>query len=55
MRIIHAIVRLDKQWISNQTDLIISLSELWASDNYQVKQINNHNKHKQQMIIIFYY
>lgn len=36
VRIIHAIVRIDKKWISNQTDLIISLSELWASDHYQV-------------------
>ncbi|XP_025424212.1 transformation/transcription domain-associated protein [Sipha flava] len=40
VKIIHAIVRLDKKWISNQTDLIISLSELWASDNYQEHFLN---------------
>jgi len=37
VRIINSIVRLDKKWIFNQTDLIISLSELWASEHYQVK------------------
>lgn len=42
VRIIYAIVRLDKKWISNETDLIISLSELWASDNYQVIIIINY-------------
>lgn len=41
VRIIYVIVRLDKTWISNQTDLIISLSELWASANYQVSLIIN--------------
>lgn len=39
IRIIYAIVRLDKAWISNQTDLIIFVSELWASKGYQVKLV----------------
>jgi len=39
VRIIRALVKIDKIWISDKTELIISLSELWASDNYQVKLI----------------
>ncbi|XP_050062544.1 transformation/transcription domain-associated protein-like [Aphis gossypii] len=40
IRIINSIVRLDRKWIYNQTDLIISLSELWASEHYQEHFLN---------------